>query len=140
MKIVRNMPMLRKPTSPSVLYVTAHGYMKITSTSKRTNRMAVRKYLMLKGIRAFPTAGKPASNISNLFLVRFLGPILCVTKSVVTTKPAPSSACIATGRYCERTLCDSIVCCIAVYFQAARSFASSDLHRKPPANLALLPH
>jgi len=58
-----------KPTAPSVRKFTAHGYIKITSTSNITNKMAVRKYLIENGKRiafAFNTALKTLKFIAGL--------------------------------------------------------------------------
>lgn len=54
MKNEMNNPISISPRTPSSLKFTAHGYMKITSTSKRTNKIATKKYFIEKGTRALP--------------------------------------------------------------------------------------
>jgi len=76
------------PIVPRTLKLTAHGYIKMTSTSNITNKMAVRKYLMENGSRAFPTLSIPLSKLISLSAVFLLGPNKCVEIIVVTTKPA----------------------------------------------------
>ena len=75
------------PFHPNSLKLTAHGYIKITSTSKSTNNMATKKYLIEKGWRALPITLIPDSKVVNLSLVFLLGPKRWVAKSVTTTKP-----------------------------------------------------
>lgn len=76
-----------KPLTPKSLKLTAQGYINITSTSNKTNRMATKKYLIEKGCRAFPTDSIPDSKGVSLSDVLRLGPIRCVTSMVPTTKP-----------------------------------------------------
>src|SRR3569833_2855818 len=79
------------PSCPKALKLTAQGYMKITSTSNSTNNIATRKYLIDIGVRALPITSIPDSNGVSLSLVTRLGPILCVTNMVVTTKPTATT-------------------------------------------------
>lgn len=97
------------PLDPSSLKFTAHGYMKITSTSNRTNRMATRKYLMEKGCLALPTTLIPASKVDNLSSVFLAGPSKWVAINVVTTKPSATTTWNIIGRKSEGILCVSII-------------------------------
>ena len=65
---------LINPSTPISLKFTAQGYMKITSTSKRTNKIATKKYFTEKGIRAFPTDSIPHSKLLSLFAEDLFGP------------------------------------------------------------------
>ena len=56
-----NSTMVMKPSLPRARKFTAHGYMKMTSTSNSTNTMAVRKYFTEIGVRALPTDSIPHS-------------------------------------------------------------------------------
>src|SRR5690606_8425474 len=88
-----------KPAMPISLKFTAHGYMKITSTSKSTNRIATRKYRMCNGIRALPFDGTPHSNDSSFTLVLRIGPSKCVTTMVPSTKADARANISKTGMY-----------------------------------------
>lgn len=70
------------------LKFTAHGYMKITSTSNITKRIAVKKYLILNGSRALPTLSIPHSNEDNFAFVLLFGPRKCVDTITIKTNPA----------------------------------------------------
>lgn len=85
------------PSTPISLKFTAQGYMKITSTSKRTNKMATRKYLTEKGIRAFPTDSIPHSKLLSLLAEDLLGPNKLEPKIVKATNPTARSTCIRMG-------------------------------------------
>ena len=63
------------PLTPNSLKFTAHGYIKMTSISKRTNKIATKKYLIENGWRAFHTDLIPDSKATNLSDVLRLGPI-----------------------------------------------------------------
>ena len=85
-----------KPTSPKPCNgpapsgsrkLTAHGYMKITSTSNNTKRIATRKYFIEKGTLAFPCTSIPHSNVSSFFFVLRIGPSRWVANRVVATNP-----------------------------------------------------
>lgn len=76
-----------KPFTPKSRKLTAHGYMKITSISKRTNRIATKKYFMEKGCLAFPTDLIPDSKATSLSDVLRFGPTRCVMVIVNTTNP-----------------------------------------------------
>ncbi len=65
------------PVIPKSLKFTAQGYMKITSMSKSTNKIATKKYLMANGKRAFPSDSTPHSKESNLIFVLRFGPNQC---------------------------------------------------------------
>jgi hypothetical protein len=75
------------PSLPRSRKFTAHGYIKITSTSNNTNSIATRKYLIDIGVRALPITSIPDSNGVSLSFVTRLGPILCVTNMVPNNKP-----------------------------------------------------
>ncbi len=75
------------PLTPNSLKLTAHGYMKITSISKSTNKIATKKYFMENGCRALPIDLIPDSNATNLSAVLRLGPIKWVRVIVKTTNP-----------------------------------------------------
>jgi len=77
-----------KPSNPNSRKLTAHGYIKITSTSKMTNKIATRKYLIEKGCLAFPTTSIPDSNELSLFAVLTFGPMRCVMMIVPIPNPA----------------------------------------------------
>jgi hypothetical protein len=68
------MTIFTMPSIPSSLKLIAQGYKKITSTSKRTNKMATRKYLTEKGMRALPTDSIPHSKFLSLEAEDLLGP------------------------------------------------------------------
>ena len=87
-----------KPYNPICLKFTAHGYMKITSTSNKTNRIAIRKYLIEKGMRALPCGSIPHSNVSSFLTDLRLGPKKWVTTIVVKTKPVATTNIMAMGR------------------------------------------
>ena len=53
-----------KPSLPNDLKFTAHGYINMTSTSKSTKRMAIKKYLTENGLLAFPNPSIPHSKFS----------------------------------------------------------------------------
>lgn len=89
------------PWTPSVLKLTAHGYIKITSTSNNTKRIATRKYLIENGIRALPCDSIPHSNVSSLIFDFRFGPKKWVATIVVTTKPAATKNWIRMGRKSE---------------------------------------
>ena len=76
------------PFVPNALKFTAQGYIKITSTSNKTNKIATKKYFTENGTRAFPEDSIPHSNESNFLLDFLLGPKKCVATMVVTTKPS----------------------------------------------------
>lgn len=61
--------------------------------------MAVRKYLMEKGKRAFPFDSIPHSKLSSLRSPLRLGPIRCVITSTISTNPAANTSCISRGMY-----------------------------------------
>lgn len=88
---------LINPSTPISLKFTAQGYIKITSTSKRTNKMATRKYLTEKGIRAFPTDSIPHSKLLSLLADDLLGPNKLEPKIVKATNPNARSTCIRIG-------------------------------------------
>ena len=67
-------PILIKPSIPMSLKLTAHGYMKITSTSNKTKRMATKKYLTENGIRALPVDSIPHSKLLSLLADDLFGP------------------------------------------------------------------
>ena len=76
------------PVIPKSLKFTAQGYIKITSMSKSTNKIATKKYLMANGKRAFPSDSTPHSNESHLIFVLRLGPNQCDAIIVVITNPS----------------------------------------------------
>jgi len=86
-----NINISTNPCTPNSLKFTAQGYMKITSTSKRTKRMATRKYLIWKGARALPTDSTPHSKDSSLTFVLLFGPNKWVAIIVVPTKPTAAT-------------------------------------------------
>jgi len=98
MKNAMNNPISINPKIPSSLKFTAHGYMKITSTSKITNKIATRKYFIEKGIRALPCDSIPHSKLSCLIFECLFGPNKWVTNMVVTTNPAATMKVITMGR------------------------------------------
>ena len=70
----------------------------MTSTSNKTKRIAVKKYLIAKGCLALPIDSTPLSNGFNFFFVESRGPIMCVTNIVNPTKPAATKNCITIGK------------------------------------------
>lgn len=80
--------MVIKPFMPKSRKLIAYGYRKITSTSNKTKRMAVKKYLIANGCLAFPIDSTPLSKGFNFFFVESRGPIMWVTNIVKPTKPA----------------------------------------------------
>src|SRR5579859_4327448 len=90
------------PGIASSLKLTAHGYMNITSTSNNTNKIATKKYLILKGRRAFPCPSMPHSNESNLIFVLLFGPSAWVANIVTPTKPSATKNINPMGRYWDR--------------------------------------
>jgi hypothetical protein len=72
--------------------------MNITSTSNNTNRMATKKYLILKGARASPTDSIPHSNTSFLTPVWRFGPNIWVAPIVKITKPKAAKSWKRIGR------------------------------------------
>lgn len=76
------------PFIPNSLKLTAHGYIKITSISNKTNKIATKKYLIANGKRALPWASTPHSKESNLIFVLRFGPSQCEAIMVVITKPS----------------------------------------------------
>ena len=90
---ISNMPM-----APSDLKLTAHGYMKITSTSNKTNNIATRKYLMENGDLALPICSIPHSKESAFTFDLCFGPSHCVTIITKETKPAATINISKMGR------------------------------------------
>ncbi len=90
-KPINNAPInknISKKAFGMVLKFTAQGYMKMTSTSNMTNKMAVKKYLIDKGTRALPLLSIPHSNEESLAFVFRFGPNKCVETITIKTKPA----------------------------------------------------
>ena len=75
------------PSTPSSLKLIAQGYRKITSTSKRTKRMATKKYFTENGIRALPTDSIPHSKFLSLLAELLFGPNFPEMMMVPTTNP-----------------------------------------------------
>ena len=86
------------PCNFSSMKFTAHGYMNITSTSNKTNKIATKKYLIEKGMRALPCDSMPHSKVSNFTFDFLLGPRRWVTKMVVPTNPTAAINCSKTGK------------------------------------------
>ena len=86
------------PSTPSYLKLIAQGYRKITSTSKRTKRMATKKYFTENGIRALPTDSIPHSKFLSLFTELLFGPNFPEMIMVPTTKPTAKNSCISIGK------------------------------------------
>ena len=88
------MTILIIPSIPNDLKLTAQGYRKTTSMSKRTKRMATRKNLTEKGILAFPIDLIPHSKFSSLISEDLFGPNLPEMMIIATTNPTANSICI----------------------------------------------
>ncbi len=86
------------PSMPKSLKFTAQGYRKITSTSKRTKRIATRKYFTEKGILAFPIDSIPHSKFLSLFFECLFGPKNPDIMIVPTTNPTANNICIRIGK------------------------------------------
>ncbi len=91
------MTILTIPSIPNSLKLTAHGYRKITSTSKRTKSIATKKYLTENGILALPTDSIPHSKFLSFASDDLLGPNFPETNIVPTTNPTAKTNCIKIG-------------------------------------------
>src|SRR5690554_3496208 len=94
-------PIFHKPSQSNSKKFTAQGYIKITSTSNKTNKMASKKYRTLKGTRAFPKDSTPHSKFISLFFELFFGPKKPETIIVTSTKPAAKPSCMRIGTRSE---------------------------------------
>ena len=76
------------PLTPNSRKFTAQGYIKMTSTSNKTNSIATKKYLIENGCLALPIDFMPDSKATNLSAVFLLGPTKWVMVMVNTTNPS----------------------------------------------------
>ncbi len=83
---------------PNFLKLTAHGYKKITSTSNRTNKIAVMKYFTEKGFLALPMLSRPHSKDASCLFPLALGPNKWVPTNTSTTKPRATRNCMIIGK------------------------------------------
>lgn len=98
MSKVKKITISINPNQPKDLKLTAQGYKKMISTSNKTNKIAVIKYLTEKGLRALPTLSSPHSKVSSCLFPLAFGPKKCVASKVTTTNPAATKNCRSIGR------------------------------------------
>lgn len=111
------------PVIPSSLKFTAHGYMKMTSTSNKTKRIATRKYLIENGIRALPCDSIPHSKVSSFAFAFRFGPNMWVANMTKITKPRATKNCSRIGRKSEGRLFEFIGLKISLLMKLRQIYA-----------------